>query len=252
MSSQSTVFVIDVGNSNLHHGLIKNEHMVQHKITKHSELSSVPWDEIKNNNYPVVIAGALHHINSLIETIQTTYKLNFIRLETKNQNTIKNTYEKLGIDRVCNLIAALKLFDSSIIVCDFGTATTISTCNKEGVFLGGVLRAGIETELNAISTHPLSLPKVEIQETEKVTNLDYLAKSPEEAISQGVVLGQIAFIEHFVNLFKQKTDPKPKIVLTGGNALVITKLYKGFDLYDPHLTLKGMYYCYQSTLTYTN
>ncbi len=247
-SSKTIVLAIDVGNTNLHWAFIKNGKLTgKYNRIKHNQIHSLPWQRIESNNTPVVAMGALRHIQSKIKSISKTYKINFISLNASKQNIIKNTYKTLGIDRICNLIGGLHSFSSlksPLVVIDFGSATTISACDKYGNFLGGILRAGIETEFNAISSKPLSLPHVEIKHLKQIKKLNPFSKTSYDAILNGVLIGQIGYINYFLNLF-QKQHKNLKAVLTGGNAPLIAKLYKDYDLYDPSLTLKGIYYWYR-------
>lgn len=249
--NENTILAIDVGNTNIHWSFIKDGVLGEYKRNSHAELSLLPWEEVKNNNYPVVIAGALDHINDAVKTIAGDHKVKLVEITIDKQNIIKNTYPALGIDRVCDLVAALNSFKNlkaPIIVFDFGTGTTITSCDSNGNFLGGVIRTGIELELKAISSKTLSLPHVSLAREQKIQNLNALSKNTEDAILHGVIIGQLALVEYYLNLFKKEVSTEPKIVFTGGNAGVITRFHKKYDLYDPHLTLKGINYCYQVLL----
>lgn len=254
--NQNTILAIDVGNSCIHWGFIKEGKLQgDYKRNRHTELSLLPWDEVKKNNYAVVIAGALLHMNEAVETIANEHKIKFTEMNIKKQNVIKDTYPTLGIDRVCNLITALKSFENlqlPIAVFDFGTATTITSCDINGNFLGGMIKTGFEAELRAISSKTFSLPHVELAREHKITKLNPLSRSTEDAILHGVIIGQVALVEYYLNLFKKEHGSNPKIVFTGGNASIITKFYeKKCDLYDPHLTLKGIYYSYEESLVHS-
>lgn len=245
------ILAIDVGNTNIHWCYIQDGKIQgEYHRNKHTELSLLPWEEIKEQNFPVIIAGALIHMNEAVQSIAEDYKIKFLEVDTNKQTVIKNTYSTLGIDRVCNLAAALKSFQnlkSPVVVFDFGTATTITVCDQNSNFLGGLIKTGCEIELKAIASKTLSLPHVQIAKEQKVSKLDPVSKNTEDAILHGVILGQIALIDYYLNLFKKEVHPDPKIVFTGGNAPIVMRFVKDkCDLHDPHLTIKGIYYCYQS------
>lgn len=248
-NTQETILAIDVGNTSIHWSFVQNGNLLHYNRNKHTELSLLPWDEVKQNNSPVVIAGALPHINDSVQTIANDYKIRFVELDINKQKTIKNTYPTLGIDRVCNLIGAMKEFPnlkSPLIVFDYGTATTMTACDQNGNFLGGVIRTGFELELKAISSKTLSLPHVTLAREQKISKLTTTAHNTEDAILQGVIIGQLALLEHCLSIFKE-THPQPKIVFTGGNAPIIMRFSKiKCDLYDQDLTVKGIYHCYMS------
>ena len=253
MINQNKILAIDVGNTNIHWCYME-EGKIQgaYNRNKHTELSRLPWQEIKKQNTPVVIAGALLHINESVERIAKDYEIKFTELETNKQTVIKNTYPTLGIDRICNLIGAIKSFQnlkSPVVVFDFGTATTISASDESGNFLGGLIKTGCEIELKAISSKTFSLPHVEIAKEQKISKLSSISKNTEDAILHGVIMGQIALVEYYLNLFKQETNTEPKVVFTGGNAPIVSRFYKKHDLFDPHLTIKGIYFCYFSGIS---
>lgn len=250
--SQETILAIDIGNTNIHWSFITGGQLREYKRNRHTELSLLPWDEVKKKNIPAVIAGALPHINDSAEHIANDYNVKFIQLETPKQDVIKNTYSTLGIDRVCNLIGALKAFQnlkSPVAVFDFGTATTITACDKDSNFLGGMIKTGCKAELKAISSKTFSLPHVELAKEQKIKKLNPLSNSTEDGILHGVIIGQVALIKYYLNLFKEEVKSDPKIVFTGGNAPIISRFSDiNCDLYDPHLTVKGIYHCYQASL----
>ena len=245
-----TILAIDAGNTSIHWGYMKDGNLISdYTRNKHTELRMLPWEETKKNNYPVVIAGALIHINDAIQTITKEHEIKFIELETTKQRIIKNTYPTLGIDRVCNLVGAinsLKVLDSPVIVFDFGTATTMTACDKDHNFLGGMIHTGCEIELKALASKTISLPHVQLATEQKIKKLNPLANTIEDAILHGVIAGQIALVESYLKLFKEETKSEPKIVFTGGNANIVSRFLKKPDLYDPHLTIKGIYHCYKA------
>ena len=246
-----TILAIDAGNTSLHWGYMKDGNLTSdYHRNKHTELSLLPWDEVKKNNCPVVIAGALLHINEEIERIAKDHDIKFIQLETTEQRIIKNTYPALGIDRVCNLVGAinsLKNLTSPVIVFDFGTATTMTACDKDHNFLGGMIHTGCEIELKALASKTFSLPHVQLATEQKIKKLNPLSNNTEDAMLHGVIIGQIALVEAYLKLFKEETKSEPKIVFTGGNANIVSRFLKKPDLYDPHLTIKGIYYCYHAS-----
>lgn len=251
-NNKSTILAIDVGNSAIHWNYITNGKIEEYMRNKHTELSLLPWDEVKKKNCSVVIAGMLPHMNEAIQTLTNEQQIKFIEINTSNQRIIKNTYHTMGIDRILNLIGALNILKpkSPVVVFDFGSATTMTSCDQNGGFLGGVVKAGFELELKGLSSLTFSLPNVPLAREQKVTKLNFLSQNTEDAILNGVILGQIAFVTNCLNLFEKETGNKPKVVFTGGNSSIVAKFYKNYDLIDHLLTLKGIYHCYQNSLVH--
>ena len=250
-TNNNKILGIDVGNSSIHWNFIEDGKVESYNRNKHTELSLLPWEKVQNENIPVVIAGALPHINDAAKTIAKDNKIKLFEINISNQGIIKNIYPTIGIDRVCNLIGALNTLqdlNTPIVVFDFGSATTMTACDKNGDFLGGIIRTGFDVELKAISSKTLSLPHVELAKEQKITKLNPLTHNTEDAILHGVIIGQIAFLEHTLNLFKKETATNPKVLITGGNSSIIARLYKGYDACDPYITLKGIYCRYRTDL----
>lgn len=245
MKNENTIFAIDVGNTLIHWAVIKNGELCsEYKRNLHSELSLLPWGEIKQNNYTVVIASALSHINEAIRNTCKEEGIKSLEIKIEKQQIVKNIYPTIGVDRVCDLAAALRILKNNtdpVVVFDFGTATTASVCDARGKFLGGLILTGFETELNALSAKTFSLPHVDIARECKVRDLNPLAKDTEESMLQGVIIGQIAFIEYYLKLIEQKHNLKPKVIITGGNAPTVSRFFNKYYLYDPCLTLKGLF-----------
>ena len=62
---------------------------------------------------------------------------------------IINKHE-IGDDRIVNMIYAKKNLKNSVIVIDFGTATTLDVLNKKGIYNGGVITPGIDLSLKSL------------------------------------------------------------------------------------------------------
>ena len=63
---------------------------------------------------------------------------------------------------------AKERFNKSVIIVDFGTATTLDVLNNHGVYHGGVITPGIEVSLNTLKNKTAKLPLVKFSRTKKV------------------------------------------------------------------------------------
>ena len=66
------------------------------------------------------------------------------------------------------MIYAKKKFKNSVIVIDFGTATTLDVLNKNGIYNGGVITPGIDLSLKSLKNMTAKLPLVEFKKTKKI------------------------------------------------------------------------------------
>ncbi len=75
---------------------------------------------------------------------------------------------EVGADRIVNAVAAYERYKRSIIVVDFGTATTFDYVSSKGEYMGGAIAPGIGISSDALFLRTSKLPRVEIVKPKKV------------------------------------------------------------------------------------
>ena len=130
---------------------------------------------------------------------------------------------------------AKQKYDHSIIVIDFGTATTFDVLNHDGIYDGGVITPGIELSLFALEANTAKLPLVKFKKTNKVIGMD-----TKEAIQSGFFWGYVSMIEGLINLIQAEKNKKMQVILTGGNSNLFKKIIKNVLLVDEYFTSKGL------------
>ena len=88
------------------------------------------------------------------------------------------------------MLYAKKKFGKSVIVIDFGTATTLDVLNKDGTYNGGVITPGIELSLGSLKKMTAKLPLVKFKKTKKI-----MGTSTINAIQSGFFWGYVSMIE---------------------------------------------------------
>ena len=111
------------------------------------------------------------------------------------------------------MIYAKKKFKNSIIVIDFGTATTLDVLNKKGIYNGGVITPGIDLSLKSLKNMTAKLPLVEFKKTKKI-----IGNTTVSAIQSGFFWGYVSMIEGLIRKINAESNEIYKIILTGGNA----------------------------------
>jgi type III pantothenate kinase len=97
---------------------------------------------------------------------------------------IKNPAE-VGADRIVNAVAAFDKYRTSLIVVDFGTATTFDAISQKGEYIGGAISPGIGIASEALFLKASKLPRVEIfVPPENVIGKDTIA-----SIKSGIIFG---------------------------------------------------------------
>ena len=65
---------------------------------------------------------------------------------------------EVGADRIVNAVAAFERYKKSIIVVDFGTATTFDYVSSKGEYMGGAIAPGIGISSDALFLRTSKLP----------------------------------------------------------------------------------------------
>jgi type III pantothenate kinase len=150
--------------------------------------------------------------------------------------TYRNPIE-VGADRIANAIAGTQRFpNQSLIIIDFGTATTFCAITEQKVYLGGAILPGVRLAVDALSKNTAKLPSVDIVKMDHV-----VGRSTIESIQSGVYYGALGACRELLLRMKQEAFPDQavQILATGGFA----SLFEKERLYDhllPDLVLQGV------------
>jgi len=143
---------------------------------------------------------------------------------------------EVGADRIVNAISAYAKYKTSLIVIDFGTATTFDCISEKGEYLGGAISPGIMIAAEALYTKTSKLPKIEIfKPPEKVIGKDTIS-----SIKSGVIYGYAGLVDGMVKRMKIEMNVNPKVVATGGLSTLMANVSNAIDVVEPLLTLVGL------------
>jgi len=146
---------------------------------------------------------------------------------------------EVGSDRIANAIAAIQLHpNKNIVVIDLGTATTFDVISKEKEYLGGAIVPGIRISMEALESKTAKLPAVEIAVPENV-----IGKTTKDSIQAGLFYGHIGTTKEIISRIAQEGfgGIKPFVIGTGGFANMFSDSGL-FDIINPELVLRGLYY----------
>ncbi|MBQ3302692.1 MAG: type III pantothenate kinase [Eggerthellaceae bacterium] len=147
---------------------------------------------------------------------------------------------QMGGDRVACAVAAREQFGVPIIVVDFGTVTTLTVVNEEGVLLGGAIAPGIGIAMESLCDNAAQLAEVSMQVPRTA-----IGRSTAEAIRAGVVMGEAARVDGLVGAIWDELGYETKLVATGSFAASACKLTSHeFALCDD-LALQGLRLIYE-------
>jgi type III pantothenate kinase len=148
--------------------------------------------------------------------------------------------EEVGADRLANAVAAHSSYENSLIVLDFGTATTFDIVNARGAYAGGIIAPGVNLSLEALHAHAAKLPRIAIQRPDHV-----IGKSTVTAMQSGVYWGYVSMIEGMIGRIKAEYGKPMKVIATGGLASIFDNATSAIEIVDRDLTIRGLLEIYQ-------
>jgi type III pantothenate kinase len=146
---------------------------------------------------------------------------------------------EVGVDRVADAVAAIKLYRPPLIVADLGTATVFDGITREGDYLGGAIAPGLMIGAEALVRRADRLHRVELQPPALA-----IGRNTEAALQAGIVFGHVSLIEGMVARFKAELGDDAQVVATGGYAELMARLTTVIGHVNPNLTLHGLQIIY--------
>ena len=147
----------------------------------------------------------------------------------------KNPSE-VGADRIVNAVAAFHKYQTSLVVIDFGTATTFDSISEKGEYLGGAISPGIMIASEALFMKASKLPRVEIF----VPPENVIGKDTASSIKAGIIFGYAGLVDGMVRRMKIEMDTNPRVIATGGLAELMCQVSETIEVVEPDLTLEGL------------
>jgi type III pantothenate kinase len=145
----------------------------------------------------------------------------------------------VGVDRLCNAIAAHERYKGAAIVVDFGTTTNFDIVAENGDFDGSVLAPGASLSIEALHQAAAMLPRVAIHRVQKVIGHDTVP-----AMQSGIYWGYVGLIGGLIDRIKTEYGKPMTVVATGGLAHLFQPDVPAIDHVDPDLTIRGLIQIY--------
>lgn len=155
-------------------------------------------------------------IVKVLQRIPGHMVLNAHSLLMRNDALIEfGNVENAGIDRLLGAIGAMHHGQPPLITIDCGTAITINVVSADKVFLGGVIFAGLTTQLFGLSKQTASIPELKYSAPAGI-----IGHNTKDSLMSGVTSSAAGGVANVVrnvrkSTFKGKAVP---IFLTGGES----------------------------------
>ena len=225
----------DIGNrflkvGQVHEGRILTQHRIpiSHRV-RDADLS---LDAIPD---AVVFASVNPAVDPVFEAwVAERFGLKAEKLERDRPIPIRNGCKGVGADRLLNALAAIRRHPGGVVAVDVGTAITVDAAGPGPEFLGGAILPGPH-----LGAWALAEKAAQLFEVEPAPPRTPLATETREALRSGLYHGAIGAVERLVRVFGSSLDFEPKLVFTGGDALMVLEAFPEAVHY-PLLTLEGM------------
>lgn len=255
--------LIDVGNTNMVIGIIKNNNDLNNiKTIRMGTKSFETEDELFSHifnllNYnsidinqikSIAVASVVPSVNYIIKKMGEKYfsTKTFFLDHTKKVFDIKYKAQyphEIGPDRIANIISSKKEYGNNVISVDFGTAITLDIL-EEGNFVGGSITPGFKTSMLALFSNTAKLPQIELDIPNYNKGINTI-----DNLQIGIIKTTIYGLEQLIQEIQKEDNNKYKIITTGGMAKTLQGKSWLFNNYDSNLTLKGLFYFLKNELS---
>jgi type III pantothenate kinase len=246
------LLVIDVGNTNTVIGVFKKSKLLKNwRIRTERNATEDEFNILINNLFA---QNAVRHedinrtiiscvVPPVIENLDAFCKKHLKHdphwvdaKSTTQMPILYNNPEEVGADRIVNSVAAFHLYKQSLIVIHFGTATTFDVISEKGEYLGGAISPGGGSAAESLLKSASKLPRVElISPPEKV-----IGKDTANSIKSGIIFGYAGLVDGIVRRIKKEMGSNPKVIATGGLAVLLSDVSETIENVEPDLTLNGL------------
>lgn len=246
------LLVIDVGNTNTVIGVYEDRRLVQNwrirteRRTTEDEFNILAKNLFHESN--IISKNIRKTIISCVVPPMVTILDSFCRkylghaphwVDAASAPKLPIRYKnpsEVGADRIVNAVAAFHKYRTSLIIIDFGTATTFDSISEKGEYLGGAISPGIMISSEALFIKASKLPRVEIF----IPPESVIGKDTASSIKAGIIFGYAGLVDGMVKRMKREMGTHPKIIATGGLADLICQVSETIEVVEPNLTLEGL------------
>ena len=246
------LFVIDVGNTNTVLGVYKGETLIRDwRVRTERNATEDEFNVLVANLLQMsridpksfrktVISCVVPPMVTILESFCRKYLGHAPQwVDPRNcagMPILYNNPDEVGADRIVNAVGAYHRYRSSMVIIDFGTATTFDAVSEAGEYMGGAISPGIQIASEALFQKASKLPRVDLFRAPEVV----IGKDTAASIQAGIIFGYAGLVDGMVGRMAREIGGAPKIIATGGLAPLMKNVTKTIEAVDATLTLEGL------------
>ncbi len=164
----------------------------------------------------------------------------FVR-STRQLGGVTNAYAdpaQLGVDRWLAIVAAFAMFPGDVCVIDAGSALTIDGIDSHGRHHGGCIAPGLDMMRSALLNETSDL--AHLSRAGGDTTADCFATDTRAAIASGCRNAVAGLVRQALDDMTARTGARPRIVITGGDAMAVKATTRLPASHVPDLVLRGL------------
>ena len=242
------ILVIDVGNTRLKWAWLTSSGLSDQQAVVHRDAKQGVWTQalFESGERPrrVLVANVAGPAmaKTLAHLTKQRFRVNieFVTAAVEFQG-LTNGYldpSLLGADRWLGLIAAWTRARTAVCVLDAGTAVKVDSVDAGGRHLGGLIVPGIHMMRDALMTKTRGIAHAAMHSTPSMAGI--LANNTIGAVSRGAVFALAGMADRAVEVVEQSTGVKPRLFITGGDALIIADMMRARGEIGLDLVLQGL------------
>ncbi len=245
------LLAIDVGNTQTHVGMFRDNDLVEHwrfatrRESTGDELATVLVSLLSLRNLALAdidgaaVASVVPQLAHEYEHVSERYFAGTLMVVGPGVRTgmpirTENPHE-VGADRLVNAVAAYERVGAACVVVDFGTTINYDIVSDDGELLGAIFTPGVEISIEALARRAARLPNVDIEPPREL-----IGRSTVASIQSGVVYGFAGQVDGIVGRLREHMGDDITAIATGGLAGSIAPFCDQIDETDDLLTLTGL------------